>query len=156
MISPSIDQKIHIINNAVGTMRLLGMEKPKVSLVCPVEKPNVKIKSTIDAQEIVRRAALGEVKDAIVEGPYDIYITFSRERALEKGVTGGQVPGEADIAVFDDLDAANAVYKSISFFGEKVNIAAVVVGAKIPVVLPSRTDTPLTKLNSIALASLLK
>ena len=156
MINPTIEQKIRIINNAASTMRSLGVETPKVSLVCPVEKPNAKIKSTTDAQEIVRRAALGEIKDAVVEGPYDVYITFSRQRALEKGITGGAVPGEVDIAIFDDLDAANSVYKAISFFGEKTNTAAVVVGAKIPVVLPSRTDTPITKLNSIALASLLK
>ncbi|MFA5162183.1 MAG: phosphate acyltransferase [Elusimicrobiales bacterium] len=155
-ISPTIEQKMRIIDNAAQAMRRLGVERPKVSLVCPVEKVNPKIKSTTDAAEIVRRANAGGIKDAAVEGPYDVYITFSRKLAEEKGVAGGEVPGDVDIAVFDDLDAANAVYKTLSLFGEGVSAAAIVVGAKVPVVLPSRTDSPSTKLNSIALASFLK
>ncbi|MDD2774044.1 MAG: phosphate acyltransferase [Elusimicrobiales bacterium] len=156
LIDPDIEQKTQIVRNAVNVMRALGVERPKVSVVCPVEKPNDKIPSTLDAVELARRAREGIIKNAVVEGPYDIYITFSRRLADEKGVKGGSVPGEADIALFDDLDAANSVYKSILFFGEAVRSAAILVGARIPVVLSSRADSPDTKLNSIALACMLR
>ena len=156
IITPTLDQKTRIIQNAVTVMRQLGVDTPKVSLVCPVEKVNEKMQSTVDAAEMVKRAADGLIRNAVVEGPYDVYITFSRALADEKGIKGGVVPGEVDIAVFPNLDAANTVYKSISFFGEKVNGAAILVGARIPVILPSRADAPSTKLNSIALACFLK
>ena len=153
VIKPTLEEKVKIINNAVETLRLLGIEKPKVSMICPVEKPNPKIQSTIDAVEIVKMNKEGKIKDCIIEGPYDIYITFSKKLAQEKGVKDGVVPGDVDLIVFDDLDAANATYKAISFFGRDMTSAAILVGANFPVILPSRTDLPTTKLYSIALAS---
>ena len=98
----------------------------------------------------------GRIKNAIVEGPYDIYITFSRKLADEKGIKGGQIPGDVDVLVLPDLDAANPVYKSITFFAEGMKSSALVAGATVPVILPSRTDPPQTKAHSIALASFLK
>ena len=66
------------------------------------------------------------------------------------------MPGQVDIMIFPDLDAANPVYKAISYFAEGVKSATLVAGARVPVILPSRTDPPLTKALSIALASFLK
>ena len=153
VIKPTLDEKIKIISNAVEILRILGIEKPKVSIVCPVEKPNPKIPSTMDAVELVKMNKEGIIKDCIIEGPYDIYITFSKKLAEEKGVKDGVVPGDVDLVVFDDLDAANATYKAISFFGAGMTSATILAGANFPVILPSRTDSPMTKLYSIALAS---
>lgn len=153
VIKPSVEEKVKIIENAVETLKIVGVEKPKVSMVCPVEKPNPKIQSTIDAVEIVKMNKEGRIKDCIIEGPYDIYITFSKKLAQEKGVKDSVVAGDADLIVLDDLDAANATYKAISFFGAGMSSATILVGANFPVILPSRTDSPMTKLYSIALAS---
>lgn len=155
MIKPTLEQKGKIIRNAVNIMKLLGVETPKVSVVCPVEKSNSQIQSTLDAAELVNMSKDGRLKNAVVEGPYDVYITFSRKLADEKGVSG-QVPGEADIVLLPDLDCANAMYKTLSFFGAGVKLGALIAGANIPMILPSRTDSPLTKLHSIALACFLK
>lgn len=156
VIKPTLQDKIKIIENTVEIMRALGIETPKVSMLCPVEKPNPKIQSTIDAQEIVRMNKEGKIKNCIIEGPYDVYITFSKKLAAEKGVKDGVVPGDVDIVILDDLDAANATYKAISFFGAGMTSATILAGANFPVILPSRTDSPKTKLHSIALASYLK
>ena len=156
VIKPTLEDKVKIINNTVEMMRVLGVEKPKVSMICPVEKPNPKIPSTIDAQEIVRMNREGIIKNCIIEGPYDIYITFSKKLAQEKGILNGVVPGDVDIIILDDLDAANSTYKAISFFGAGMSSATLLAGAKFPVILPSRTDSPKTKLYSIALASYIK
>jgi len=91
-----------------------------------------------------------------VEGPYDVYISFSEEKAREKGIVGKQVPGNVDAIVLDDLDAANPFYKCLNFFGEGVKAATILAGSKIPIILPSRSDEPEVKLNSIALCSFLK
>ncbi|MBI5243407.1 MAG: phosphate butyryltransferase [Elusimicrobia bacterium] len=156
LISPDLEHKRRIVQNSVNLTRMLGVETPKVSIVCPVEKVNPKIQSTLDAAELAKMSQDGRIKNAVVEGPYDIYISFSRKLADEKGVKGGVVPGDVDILVLPDLDAANPVYKSITFFAEGMKSAALVAGAKVPVILPSRTDPPQTKAHSIALASFLK
>ncbi len=155
MINPTLDQKAKITRNAVEMMRMLGVEKPNVSVVCPVEKVNPGIPSTLDADALVKMNKAGELKNCVVEGPYDIYITFSKELAAEKGVKG-IVPGEADIALFPNLDSGNPVYKCLSFFGAGMKSATLLAGSNIPVILPSTTDTPMTKLHSIALACFLK
>lgn len=156
LIKPTLEQKAKIINNAVGMMRMLGVEIPKVSVVCPVEKVNPDIPSTLDAEALVKMNKAGGIKDCVVEGPYDIYISFSKELAAEKGIKGASVPGDTDIALFPDLDSANPVYKCISFFGAGMKSATLLAGCNIPVILPSRTDSPVTKLHSIALACYLK
>ncbi|HOJ85369.1 MAG TPA: phosphate acyltransferase [Elusimicrobiales bacterium] len=153
VIKPTLEEKVQIINNSVEILRLIGVENPKVSIVCPVEKPNPKIQSTMDAVELVKMNKEGKIKNCVIEGPYDIYITFSKKLALEKGVKDGAVPGDADLVVLDDLDAANATYKAISFFGAGFSSATILAGANFPIILPSRTDSPMTKLYSIALAS---
>ncbi|HUT86077.1 MAG TPA: phosphate acyltransferase [Elusimicrobiales bacterium] len=156
LIAPTLEQKAKIIQSAVDTMRMLGIEKPKVSVICPIEKVNPKVQSTVDAAELAKWSREGKIKNAIVEGPYDIYITFSKEKAAEKGIVGKEVPGEADIILLNDLNTANAVYKTVAFFAAGVKAAAIVVGANVPIILPSRTDDPEVKFNSIALCSLLK
>ncbi len=156
MIAPTLEDKVKLINNSVNILRRIGIDRPRVSILCPIEKVNSKIPSTLDAQKLVEMNKNGIIKNAIVEGPYDIYITFSKELAAEKGVKDALVPGDVDLVLMPELNSANAVYKAISFFGEGMKSAAIVAGTKFPVILPSRTDSPLTKLYSIALASYLK
>ena len=89
LISPDLEQKRKIIQNSVNIMRTLGVDKPNVSVVCPVEKVNPKIQSTVDAAELVKMSQDGRLQNCVVEGPYDIYITFSRKLADEKGLKVG-------------------------------------------------------------------
>ncbi|MFA6091841.1 MAG: phosphate acyltransferase [Elusimicrobiota bacterium] len=156
LISPDLEQKRKIVQNTVNLLRMLGEAKPKISIVCPIEKVNPKVPSTLDAVELKKMSEDGRIQNAIVEGPYDIYISFDRKLADEKGIKGGLVPGDVDAIVLPDLDAANPVYKSITYFAAGMKSAALVAGAKVPVILPSRTDPPQTKAYSIALASFLK
>ncbi|MDR0953354.1 MAG: phosphate butyryltransferase [Elusimicrobiota bacterium] len=156
VISPTLEQKAKIINNAVNVLRKLGVEKPKVAIVCPVEKVNEKIPSTLDAQALVEMNQKGEIPNCTIEGPYDLYISFSKELAAEKGITGKQVPGDVDLIILPDLDAGNPVYKALAFFAKGVEGATILAGPNIPVILPSRADHPNIKLNSIALSSYLK
>lgn len=155
-ISPSLEQKAQIVQNTVDTLRRLGVEKPKVSIVCPIEKLNEKVPSTMDAAALVQMSRDGRIKNAVVEGPYDMYISLSRTLAEEKGVKGGEVPGDADALIMPNLEAANPLYKALLFFGEGVQAAGVITGTSVPAILPSRSDAPLVKLNSIALASYLR
>lgn len=156
VICPTLEQKAKIIQNAVNTLHKLGLNEPKVAVVCPVEKVNEKIPSTVEAAELAKMNAEGKITGCVVEGPYDLYISLSEKKAAEKGITGKKVAGDADVLVLPDLDAANPLYKALAFFGDHMEAAAILVGPKIPVILPSRADDPKVKLNAIALCSFLK
>ena len=154
--APTLEQKVKIIENSVDILRALGIDKPKVAAICPVEKVSPKITSTTDAAELVKMNREGKIKNCVVEGPYDVYIAFSKQFAEEKGIKGAQVPGDLDLALMPELNSANVMYKSICVFGRGIRNASILTGVNIPVVLPSRADSPETKLNSIALACYLK
>ncbi|MCE1247451.1 MAG: phosphate butyryltransferase [Firmicutes bacterium] len=151
-INPDVNEKIRVIDNMVDIFHKLGVEKPKVALVCPVEKVNPKIQSTVDAAAIVEH--FKDSTDRIVGGPFDLYISVSKHAAAEKGVQG-DVCGDADILIFPNLDSANPVYKTMNQFIPDIRSAAIVAGASIPVILTSRADSADTKKLSIALSAFL-
>ncbi len=150
-ISPDVNGKVSLIRNAVGYFRKLGIDNPKVALLSAVETVNPDMKSTLDADMIAKMAQSGQIKHCIVDGPFAFDNAVSEKSAAIKGITS-PVAGDADILVADDIDVANALYKSFIYFaGAKA--AAVILGASAPIVLTSRADSDETKLNSIALAA---
>jgi phosphotransacetylase len=151
VIAPTVDEKVHIINNAVDLANVLGYEKPKVGIVSAIEVVNPKMPSTVDASEIVKRFKLGEIKNAIVDGPFAIDNLVSMESVIHKGLTS-VVAGDADILLFPNIEAGNVFYKTVVFLG-RATVAGIIVGAKCPIILTSRADSAMTKLYSILLAA---
>lgn len=150
-ILPDLDKKVQIIGNAIDVARRLGVARPKVALVCPVETVNPRIVSTTDASQIVflhhNTAVFG---DALIEGPFGLDVALSKDAAHVKEIAG-EVPGDVDILVFGNIDAANATYKAF-LSAPDVTCAGIVVGASLPVVLTSRSDSMYTRMASIELA----
>lgn len=151
-ISPSVGDKVSIINNAVIVAQALNIEKPRVAIVCPVEKVNTKIQSTVDAEELVKLYEQGHIKGCVVGGPLALDNAISEEAAICKGINN-PVAGNADILIAHNLEVGNVLNKSIEYFGDAEK-AGILVGAKVPVMLTSRASSNKTKLNSIALAVL--
>lgn len=150
-ILPDIDKKVQIISNAITVAHAMGIEQPKVALVCPVETVNPRIISTTDASQLVflqKNTAIFE--NAVVEGPFGLDVAISKHSAQVKKIEG-QVPGDADILVFGNLDAANATYKAFLSVPNVIS-AGIVVGAKIPIVLTSRSDSMSVRVASLKLA----
>ena len=145
-IEPDLEQKKGILKNAIRVVKLLGVDKPKVACICPVEVVNPKIKSTVDAKKL----SMESIDGAIVEGPIAFDVAVSKVAADIKGINT-EVSGDADILLFSNIDAGNAVYKSLSIFG-KATISGIVAGLKLPVILTSRADSTEVKIASIQLA----
>jgi phosphotransacetylase len=152
-IEPDVETKAQMIRNVATVANGLGIAHPLVALVAAVEKINPKIKSTMDAAELVKMAAAGAFPGTEVEGPYDLYIALSLEAAGIKCVCG-KVCGNADILVFPELNCANVFYKTISLIPDAW-IAGIVGGASIPILLPSRADSAMTKRMSVVVAAAL-
>ena len=150
-VKPSLNEKISIIKNAIEIFHRLGINNPKVAVLGPVEKVNPKIQSTVDAKEIKKLNASGKLKGCLVDGPLALDIAVSCEAAMHKNIEG-DVAGDADILLTPDLNSGNILYKSLIFLGGSTS-ASIIMGAQVPIVLTSRSDSEQSKLMSIALAS---
>lgn len=147
---PDKDMKVKIIENAVDAAKRLGIDEPKVALLCAAETVNPKMISTVDAADINEMYNRGEIKDCIVAGPISFDLAISPEAAAHKGYTN-PVAGQADILVVPSLETGNILYKSLSYFAD-METGGIMTGASVPIVFTSRADTAETKLNTIALS----
>jgi len=152
-IAPGLAEKVQIIEHAAQVAKTLGIACPKVAVIAPVDVINQAIPSTLDAAKLTLMQENGEIKGCLVGGPISFDNAISIESARHKGICS-KIAGEADILMVPTIEVGNALYKSFIFFaGAKV--AAVVCGAGVPIVLPSRADSPESKLYSLALAIVL-
>ncbi|MCK4224010.1 MAG: phosphate butyryltransferase [candidate division Zixibacteria bacterium] len=149
-IAPSLAQKAQIIQNAVDVAHSLGIKLPNVACIAAVEKvyPD-KMPATLDCACLSMMAERGQIKGALVDGPFGLDNAVSEESARIKGVES-QMPGKADILLCPNIETGNAIYKTLIEFAQ-AKCAAIVVGTKVPVILTSRADSHETKFMSIAL-----
>ncbi|MDH5412278.1 MAG: bifunctional enoyl-CoA hydratase/phosphate acetyltransferase, partial [Alphaproteobacteria bacterium] len=152
-VHPGVAEKLDILSNAVELAQKLGMTEPKVALLSGAETVNPSMPSSVEADEVVRRANNGGVKGAIVDGPFGFDNAVSPEAARIKGVDS-PVAGQADILVVPNLEAGNFLFKQMVYF-MSATAAGIVMGAKVPVVLTSRADPPEARLAAAAIASII-
>ncbi len=150
-IAPDLNEKIEIINNSVSFMNSIGIEKPKVAILGAVETVSDKMPATIDAAILSKMQERGQIKNCIIDGPLAFDNAVSKESAEHKKIVS-QVAGDADLLLFPNIESGNVIYKALAYFAESKS-AALILGAKAPIVLTSRSDSEETKLNSIVLAA---
>ena len=153
-ISPSLEDKVHILNNAVEACHKIGIDRPKVAVVAAVETVNPKMKATIEAAELTEMNKNGVITGCVVDGPLAIDNAVSKDAAALKGITG-EVAGDCDIILAPYIEAGNMFYKALNFLGG-ASVAAIIMGATVPIVLTSRADSTQSKFMSIALAASMK
>ena len=155
-INPDVARKVEMIRNAVWVAHRLGFARPRVAVIAPIEKVNAKdIPSTANAALIARMAAAGKIVGADIAGPCPLDVAVSRRAAKCKNIKG-PVAGRADILLCPELNSANVLYKAlIHFAGREVANAMTGVNTKTPLVMNSRSDSSLTRLYTMALATVL-
>lgn len=152
-IDPDLPLKIEIVNNAVDVAHALGVTLPKVALLAAIETVDVAQKSSVDTAIIAKMADRGQIKGALVDGPLALDNAINPKAAQVKKIKS-RVAGYADILIVDNIDVGNVFYKSLVYFAD-AEVAGVIAGASAPIVLTSRSDSPTTKFNSIALSCLM-
>lgn len=150
-IAPDLSEKTAIINNSVDFINRLGIKNPKVAVLAAVETVNEKMPATIDAAVLSKMQDRGQIKNCLIDGPLALDNAVSFESAKHKNIES-KVAGDADLLVFPNIEAGNVIYKSLAYFSDSKS-AALILGAKAPIVLTSRSDSEETKLNSIVLAA---
>ena len=153
-INPRFAQKMEIIVNAVAVAHRLGVVEPKVAVLAAIEKLSLPtMPATLDAEMLRRLGQAGQFGRCVVGGPLSLDAALSPDRSAHKGMTS-EVAGHADILVTPNIETGNVLYKSVVCIAGR-EAAGAVVGARVPVVVPSRADSTRTKLYSIAFAAIL-
>lgn len=150
-IQPNLDEKKQIIENAVSLARKIGYKKPRVALLSALEIINPTIQDTVEAAILSKMGDRDQIKNAVIDGPFALDNAISPEAAEHKGIKS-EVAGRADILVAPNLQVGNVLTKALTYYAHK-DVAAAVMGAKIPIIMTSRTDMIKNKLLSVALAS---
>jgi len=152
-IKPEFEDKIHIVQNAIDLAHALGIPEPKVALLSAIETVNPKIPSTMEAAALCKMADRGQITGGILDGPLAFDTAVSVNAAKIKHLVS-PVTGQADILVVPDLESGNMLAKQLEYLGG-AQLAGIVLGARVPVILTSRADSAETRLTSCAVAVLL-
>lgn len=150
-VGPNFEEKIAIINNAVEVYHLLGEPNPKVAVCGAVETVNQRMESTMHAATYSMMNKRGQITGCTIDGPLALDNAISKKAAELKNIKS-DVAGNVDIVVAPDINGANFLYKTLNFLGG-ADCAAVIMGAKVPIVLTSRADSERSKFLSITLAA---
>ncbi len=152
-IAPDLDAKADIVRNAIDLAIAIGVDKPKVAILAAVETVNPKMISTIDAAALCKMADRGQIKGGVLDGPLAFDNAISADAAKIKGIKS-PVAGDPDILLVPDLEAGNMLAKQLSFLAN-ADSAGLVLGARVPIILTSRSDNVRSRIASCAVAMLL-
>jgi phosphate acetyltransferase/phosphate butyryltransferase len=152
-VVPTLEDKRDIVQNAIELAHALGIVAPRVAILSALETVNPKIASTIEAAALCKMAERQQITGGVVDGPMGFDLAVSEDAARTKGFVS-PVAGLADILVVPDLEAGNMLAKQLEYLAE-AQVAGIVLGARVPIILTSRADGSLARLASCALAALL-
>jgi phosphate acetyltransferase len=151
-IAPTLEDKVHIVQNAIDLAHALGQPEVRVAILSAMETVNPKVQSTIEAAALCKMADRGQITGGILDGPLALDNAINLQAAEIKKIDS-PVAGRANVLIVPDLEAGNMLAKSLTFLAG-ADAAGIVLGAKVPIILTSRADSVMTRLASCAVASL--
>jgi phosphotransacetylase/acyl dehydratase len=152
-IFPAVEEKRDIVQNAVDLLHAVGITMPKVAILSSQERISPRLTSTLDAAVLCKMADREQIIGAVLDGPLGFEAAVSELAAKTKGITS-PVAGQANIFVVPDLEAGNMLTEQLRQFAD-AQVAGLIVGAKVPIIMNGRADDTLARLVSCALALLL-
>jgi phosphate butyryltransferase len=150
-IAPNLKDKIAIVNNSVSFLNRLGYVMPKVAVLGAVEMVNENMEATLHAALLSKMNQREQIRNCIIDGPLAFDNAVSLESAQYKGIKS-EVAGDTDLLLMPDIEVGNVLYKSLVFFA-KAKVASIILGAQVPIVLTSRSDSEQAKYDSILLSA---
>lgn len=152
-LAPDLMQKADIVRNAIDLAHVIGVPEPKVAILAAVETVMPAMQATLDAAALCKMADRSQITGALLDGPLAFDNAVSPDAARTKGIVS-PVAGQADILVVPDLESGNMLAKQLMYLGQAAS-AGIVMGAKVPVILTSRSDTREARIASCAIALML-
>jgi len=151
-VAPNLEQKKQIVLNAIDVMHCLGMHRPRIALMSAIEVVSEAMPSTVDAHALTQMGLAGEFGEADVFGPLALDGALLPAAVKAKGISS-RVAGNADCLIVPSVEAGNLLGKAMFLLG-RLESGHVVIGAKVPILIPSRAEDAQTKVNTIALGVL--
>lgn len=151
-IAPGLKDKVDILVNAIGLAHAIGLAAPKIAILSAIETVNSDHASSMDAAALSKMADRGQIRGAVIDGPLAFDNAISAASAATKGISSS-VAGDPDLLMVPNLDVGNILYKSLIYMGHG-ECAGVILGARIPIILTSRSDSRRARIASCALAQL--
>ena len=151
-IAPTLAQKAELCRNAIQVAQAIGIPKPNIAALCALELVNPEMPATVDAAALCAMQRRGQLPGCYIEGPVALDASLSKFAAERKNISSPIVEN-TDIFLAPDIEAANILYRAIVYFA-KAESGGIVVGARAPLVMLSRAETPETKVHSIAIGIL--
>jgi phosphate butyryltransferase len=151
-IAPTLENKVEICRNAIEVAHALGISEPKVVLLAALEFVNPAMPATVEAAALVQMNRRGQISGAYLEGPLALDVPLSRFAADRKSIASPVVEA-TDVFIAPDIEAANILYRAITYFAGGQS-GGIIVGARVPLVVLSRAEPPETKIHSISIALL--
>jgi phosphate acetyltransferase len=152
-VTPTLADKVDIVQNAIDLALAIGVAEVRVAILAAVETVNPHVPSTIEAAALCKMADRGQITGGVIDGPLAFDNAISLRAAEIKHIVS-PVAGRANVLIVPDLEAGNMLAKSLAFLAD-ADVAGIVLGARVPIVLTSRADSVASRLASCAVASLL-
>jgi phosphotransacetylase len=152
-IEPDLETKADIIRNVIDLAHILGIETPRVAILSAVETVTSKIESTLHAAALCKMADRGQITGGLLDGPLAFDNAISEQAVKIKGIKS-EVAGRAEILIMPNIEAGNMLAKQLEYMANAEG-AGIVLGSKVPVILPSRADDAVSRLAACALAVLI-
>jgi phosphate acetyltransferase len=149
-IAPTLEDKVDIVQNAIDLGHALRFPEVRVAVLSAVETVNPRIPSTVEAAALCKMADRGQITGAILDGPLALDNAISPVSASIKNIAS-PVAGRANVLIVPNLESGNMLAKSLTLLAQ-ADMAGIVLGAKVPIILTSRADSLLTRLASCAVA----
>ncbi|WP_053365014.1 phosphate acyltransferase [Bacillus sp. FJAT-27245] len=149
-IAPDYVQKKQIVLNALAFLEQIGIEGPRTAILAANELVMETMPVTCEAGRLVAELKADYKKPLLIEGPLPLDLAISKESLLHKGIKS-ELDGKADLLIVPTIEAGNIFGKAITYYAHGT-MAGIVLGARVPLVLNSRSDSAKAKLASIALA----
>lgn len=152
-IAPDLPTLADIVQNAIDLTLALGIDEPRVALLSAVETVTARLPSTLLAAAICKMHDRGQIIGGKVDGPLAFDNAISASAVAAKGIIS-EVAGRADVLVAPNLESGNMIAKQLIHLA-KAEAAGVALGARVPIMLTSRSDSVSARLASAALVRLL-
>ncbi|MFH1517193.1 MAG: bifunctional enoyl-CoA hydratase/phosphate acetyltransferase [Pseudomonadota bacterium] len=150
-IAPDLMTKRWIVQNAIDLARAIGIDKPRTAILSATELVDPHIPSTIDAAALCKMADRGQISGGPIDGPLAFDLAISMASVETKGLIS-PVAGKADILIVPGIEAGNMLAKQLDYLAGAA-AAGLVLGAKVPIILTSRSDGVRERVASCALAA---
>jgi phosphate acetyltransferase len=149
-IAPDLHTKRWIVQNAIDVANAIGIDSPKTAILAATEEVDPHMPSTVDAAALCKMAERGQIIGGVLDGPLAFDLAVSKQAVKIKGLAS-DVAGDADILIVPNIEAGNMLAKQLDYLAGAA-AAGLVVGARVPIILTSRSDSVTERLASCALA----